>query len=195
MGITLPPFRLFLFDTAVLRPALSFSSSSSSRGPVCFDMAAIASAPIAPSKVKAIANLTSFHFDQSKEIITLSDDFLRSVNKSMERCNIDANFLRKSSEKMSNVAETEELLKDTIECSEKIQREAQKVREKLFKIFENPHEHDLRLLREQRTKKERREAVNKRVDELANRRKVVKDFIDKQKKEINSSFEEAVKTS
>ena len=72
-------------------------------------MATIAAPPLPEPKSTAIANLTSFHFDQSGQVAKLSDEFINRTGKSIERSKIDSNYLKTTVVNMSNADSQESL--------------------------------------------------------------------------------------
>jgi hypothetical protein len=140
--------------------------------------------PTAP-KPKAIANLSSFHFDQSAEVIALSDDFLLTTKKALDRLKIDASYMKDTTEAIAKVSEAEVLLAKSVEFSDNIKCGTQNIREKVYTFLEISHEHDLRMMRDETLRENRKVLVNERVIELEGRRKLVRKYIQRETKKID----------
>ena len=63
----------------------------------------------------------------------------------------------------------------------------------MFKIFENPHEHDLRILREKRIDKRRKAKLDERIKELKPRRDIIRKYVEREKKKIADTTAEKMK--
>lgn len=143
--------------------------------------------PAAP-KSKAIANLSSFHFDQSAEVIALSDDFLLTMKKALDRSKIDASYLKETTEAISKVSQAEAVLAKSADFSQNIKCGTQNVRGKVYKFLEIPHDHDLRMMRDEALRENRKLLVNERVLELEGRRKLVRKYIQRETKKIDDNI-------
>lgn len=156
-------------------------------------MAFIANNALLDPKSTAVANLTSFHFDQSGQVAKLSDDFMARTGKSLGRSKRDCDFLKGTVVNMTNF-DSQEALDESMKASTKhIQENVKEIREKLFKIFENPNEHDLRILREQRIDKRRKAKLDERIKELKPRRDIIRKYVEREKKKIADTTAEKMK--
>ena len=136
---------------------------------------------------RAIANLTSFHFDQSGQVAKLSDELISRTGKSIARSNIDCNYLKNTVLNMSNTDTQESLTKNVNVASAQIVKNVEEIKSKLYKIFENPHKSDLRVLRETRIDKRRKMKLDERIEELKPRREVIRKYVEKEKQKIIES--------
>jgi hypothetical protein len=136
------------------------------------------------SEERAIANLTSFHFDQSGQVAKVSNEFINRTGKSIERSNIDCNYLKSTVLNMSNTDTQESLTKNVNVTSTQIVKNVEEIKSKLYKIFENPHKSDLRVLRETRIDERRKMKLDERMEELKPRRQVIRKYVEKEKQKI-----------
>ena len=156
-------------------------------------MAFMASNALLDPKSTAIANLTSFHFDQSGQVAKLSDEFMAQTGKSLARSKGNCDFLKGTVVHMTNF-DSQDALDESVKLSTKhIQENVKEIREKMFKIFENPHEHDLRILREQRIDKRRKAKLDERIKELKPRRDIIRKYVEREKKKIANTTAEKMK--
>ena len=94
---------------------------------------------------------------------------------------------------MANLDLQDALDKSVKASTEHIQENVKEIREKMFKIFENPNEHDLRILREQRIDKRRKAKLDERIKELKPRRDIIRKYVEREKKKIADTTAEKMK--
>ena len=85
---------------------------------------------------------------------------------------------------MSNADSQESLGNNVNNNSIQIQKNVEEIKNKLYKIFENPHEADLRVLREGRIDKRRKLKLDERIEQLKPRREIIRRYVENEKKKI-----------
>ena len=73
----------------------------------------------------------------------------------------------------------------SVEFSDNIKCGTQNIREKVYTFLEISHEHDLRMMRDETLRENRKVLVNERVIEREGRRKLVRKYIQRETKKID----------
>ena len=128
--------------------------------------------------------LDTFYTKDLEVVETLLHEFINRTGKSIERSKIDSNYLKTTVVNMSNADSQESLGNNVNNNSIQIQKNVEEIKNKLYKIFENPHEADLRVLREGRIDKRRKLKLDERIEQLKPRREIIRRYVENEKKKI-----------